>query len=52
MNKRGITKVDRSDLTDEQYITALERSNETLAEEVYRLRQVIIENAIVLGKIK
>ena len=52
MSKRGTIKIDRSDLTDEQYIIALERSNATLAEEVHRLRQIIIEMASVLGKIK
>lgn len=52
MSKQGTVKIDRSDLTDEQYITALERSNVVLSEEVYRLRQIIIEMASVLGKIK
>lgn len=43
MNKFGTSKIDRVGLTDEQYITALEVSNETMANEVYRLRQTIAE---------
>ena len=43
MNKFGTSKIDRVGLTDEQYIAALEVSNETTANEVYRLRQTIVE---------
>lgn len=38
MSSTGTIKVDRAGLTDEQYISALELSNETMAEELHRLR--------------
>lgn len=41
MSKTGTSKIDRANLTNEQYIVALEISNETLADEVYRLRQML-----------
>ena len=37
---KGTTKIDRTGLTDKEYIKALELSNRTMAEEVYRLRQM------------
>ena len=43
MSKFGTSKINRVGLTDEQYIAALEVSNETMANEVYRLRQAIAE---------
>lgn len=42
----GTGKIDRTGLTDEQYIKALEVSNETMALEVYRLRQMIIASVM------
>lgn len=46
MSSTGTTKVDRVNLTDEQYITALEVSNETMAKEIYRLRQMLIASVV------
>ena len=37
-----ITKIDRAGLTESQYIKALELSNETMAKELYRLRQLVL----------
>ncbi len=35
-------KVDRTGLTDTEYIQALELSNRTMADEVFRLRQLVL----------
>lgn len=47
MSNTGTSKIDRAGLTDAQYISALELSNETMADEVYRLRQEIIRLTMV-----
>lgn len=47
MNNAGTSKIDRAGLTDAQYIAALELSNETMADEVYRLRQEILRLTMV-----
>lgn len=39
---KGTTKIDRAGLTDVEYIKALELSNETMADEIYRLRQIVL----------
>ena len=41
MSSTGTTKIDRAGLTDEQYIAALELSNETMAEELQRIRMAL-----------
>lgn len=46
MSSFGTSKIDRANLTDEQYIKALELSNETMAFEVYRLRQLILDASL------
>ena len=38
MSSTGTIKIDRAGLSDEQYIAALELSNETMADELQRLR--------------
>lgn len=40
--KIGTSKIDREGLTDEEYIKALELSNETMADEISRLRQLVL----------
>ena len=46
MSKIGTLKVDRANLTDEQYIIALEISNETMALELARLRQMLLASLL------
>lgn len=46
MSNMGTSKVDRTGLTTEEYIRALEISNETMAMEVYRLRQMVLASVI------
>ncbi len=43
MNSAGTSKIDRAGLTDAQYIAALELSNETMASELFRLRQEVLK---------
>ena len=43
LTSKGTTKIDRAGLTDKEYIKALELSNRTMAEELYRLRQMLMD---------
>lgn len=47
MSNTGTSKVDRAGLTDAQYIAALELSNKTMADELFRLRQELIRLSII-----
>lgn len=47
MSNTGTSKIDRAGLTDAQYIAALELSNETMANEVYRLRQEVLRMSAI-----
>lgn len=51
MSSIGTSKVDRANLTDAQYIAALELSNETMASELYRLRQEILRLSGIPDKV-
>lgn len=41
-DNNGTIKIDRAGLTDAEYIKALELSNMTMADELYRLRQLVL----------
>ncbi len=47
MSKFGTSKIEREGLTDAQYIEALERSNETMSGELYRLRQEMLKLTMI-----
>lgn len=50
MNSTGTPKIDRTGLTDAQYIAALERSNKEMANELYRLRQEVLKRSAITAE--
>ena len=47
----NICKIDRNGLTDAQYIKALEISNATMADELFRLRMALCEKIMSNRKV-